>query len=85
MEHNKVLDTFCDILPIMSKAAPFISSLLGSPITTVVIGLLAAIVPCDACDHEKIACNLHKDPDLYAKLERLEATHAKWLKELHKD
>jgi hypothetical protein len=81
--HNKVQNIFCDVMPIMIKAAPVIASYIGSPLTYVILGLLAAITNCDATNHEEIADKLENDPDLYAKLANLESTHAEWLNYLH--
>lgn len=84
MDFHDFQHAFSDILPIMYKAAPLISGYIGSPITYIIIGLLASISHCDACDHEAIASKLKDDPDLYTKLEKLESTHAEWLKYLQK-
>ena len=85
MEYHKFQHTFSDIMPIMYKAAPIVAGYIGSPITYIIIGLLAAVTQCDACDHEEIANKLQDDPDLYAKLEKLESTHAEWLNSLQKN
>lgn len=79
MDLHKFQHVFCDVLPIMKRAAPVLSQYIGSPLTYVIIGLLAAIAETDACNHEQIADQLQNDPDLYTKLEKLESTHAQWL------
>lgn len=82
MEYNNFSDTFCDILPIIYKASPLIGSLVGSPVTGVIVGLLASLVGGNACNHEEIAKMLKEDPDLYAKLSKLDCTHGEWLRSL---
>lgn len=69
----------CEAVPVLEKASPLIAELLGTPIASVIISLLGAIVNCDPTDHPQLVKKLNQDPDLYAKLTNLEATHKKWL------
>lgn len=82
MEYKDFENIFSDTLPILYKAAPIIASYVGSPVTYIVLGLLSAISHCDPNDHQALATKLRNDPDLYSKLEKLESTHAKWIKDL---
>lgn len=82
MDYNQFKDTFSDILPIIYKAAPLIGTFIGTPATSVIIGLIGAITQTDPCDHCALAEKLKNDPDLYAKLQQLESTHAEWIKKL---
>jgi hypothetical protein len=83
MDYNDFRDAFKDVLPIIFRAAPLLSALIGSPATGVIIGLLGAIFGQDPCDHCALAEKLKNDPDLFAKLQALEATHGDWLKQLN--
>lgn len=80
MEYNEFKDVFSDVMPILFKAAPIIAGYIGSPATGVILALLAAITGASPCDHCEVAKKLKEDPDLYAKLQNLESTHAEWLK-----
>lgn len=80
MDYDNFHGTFCDIIPVIQKAAPAIGTLLGSPATGIIIGLFASLVGADACDQHEIAAKMRDDPDLYAKLNKMELTHAEWLK-----
>jgi hypothetical protein len=80
MEYNDFKDTFSEILPILFKASPIIAGFIGSPATGVILALLAALVGANPCQHCEMAEKLKSDPDLYAKLQNLESTHADWLK-----
>ncbi len=82
MTYKEFEETFCGIISILHTASPIIASFIGSPLTGIIIGLLGAICPCDACDHDKMAQLLANDPDIYSKLQNLEKTHAKWLQSL---
>ncbi len=81
MDHDNLHKVFCDTIPVIQKAAPTISTLLGSPLTGTILGLFAAIVGANACEPHEIARYMKDDPDLYAKLARLEATHGPWLRQ----
>lgn len=82
MEYHDFKEVFQDVLPIIYKAAPLIGSYFGSPATGAIVGLLGAITQCNPCDHCALAQKLKDDPDLYAKLQTLESTHAEWVKKL---
>ena len=81
MDYENFHKIFCDVIPVVQKAAPTISTLLGSPVTGMIIGLFASLVGENACDEHQIASAMRDDPDLFAKLQKLEATHSKWLKQ----
>ena len=83
MDYDQFKALFSDILPIISKAAPIISAYIGSPATGVILALLGAITNTNPCDHCQLAEKLKNDPDLYAKLQLLDTTHADWFKEHH--
>lgn len=72
-------ETLCEIMPIMEKAAPLVSSLVRDNKVGLVLGLLGLLVNCDPQDNEKLVDKLKKDDNLYAKLASLEDTHGKWL------
>ena len=72
-------EIFCDVMPVLQKAAPLISELTGSPLAAMIVGFLATLVNANPCDHGGVAQKLASDPDLYAKLVQLESTHGKWL------
>ena len=78
---DNATEIFCDIMPIVEKAAPVIGMLLGSPLAGTIVGLFAAIVDGNPCDPQQVAQKLKDDPDLYAKLAKLEASHEKWLQQ----
>jgi hypothetical protein len=80
MDYDQFKELFSDVMPIISKAAPVIASYLGSPATGVILALLGAITNSDPCDHCSLADKLKNDPDLYAKLQQLDLTHADWVK-----
>ena len=82
MDFNQFKATFSDVLPIIYKAAPLIGTFIGTPATSVILGLLGALTQSDPCDHCALAEKLKNDPDLYAKLQALESTHADWIKKL---
>jgi hypothetical protein len=69
----------CDIMPIIDKAAPVLSRYIGGPLTQIVLGLLGLLADCDPDDHQALALKLQQDPDLFAKLSKLESTHKEWL------
>jgi hypothetical protein len=75
-------DLLCDIMPIMEKAAPIISTLLNNNKLSIILGLLALLVNCNPIDEQGMMKNLKEDPDLYAKLANLELTHSLWLNQL---
>lgn len=79
MEYKEFKEIFCDILPIIERASPLIGSLIGSPATGTIIGLLGAIAGENPCNSAELANKLKNDHDLYAKLVNLEATHGKWI------
>lgn len=72
-------ELFCDILPVIEKAAPVLSSLTGSPLGGIIFGLLATLVDANACNALEVSKKLRDDPDLFAKLAKLEASHSTWL------
>lgn len=80
MEPENLHYSFCDLLPIIEKAAPTISTLLGQPVVGTIIGLFAGLFGANACKQEEIAGAMKADPDLFAKLSRLDSTHGEWLK-----
>jgi len=80
MDYDNFHHVFCDVIPIIQKAAPVVSTLLGSPATGTIIGLFASLVGANACDPHDVAALMKNDPDLYAKLSKLESTHGEWLK-----
>lgn len=80
MDYDNIHKVFCDTVPVIQKAAPAISTLIGSPATGIIIGLFAALVGADACKPDEVAHAMKEDPDIYAKLEKLESTHAEWLR-----
>ncbi len=80
MDYDNFHEIFCDTIPVIQKAAPVIATLLGSPVTGTIIGLFASLVGENACEPYEIAAAMTADPDLYAKLQKLESTHADWLK-----
>lgn len=82
MDHNEFKLTFCDVMPIIYKAAPILAGYIGSPITGVILALLGAITGCSPGDHSALAEKLKNDPDLYAKLQSLDLTHGEWFKNL---
>lgn len=82
MDYHDVRNTFCDILPILHKAAPIIGTLFGGPISNVIVGLLGVLIEENPCCHDKLAKKLKNDPDLYTKLANLEKTHAEYLSKL---
>ena len=82
MEFKDFQEIFADIMPVLYKAAPAIGSMIGSPATGVILGLLGAIVQTNPCEHCLLAEKLSKDPDLYLKLKHLEETHSDWLKKV---
>ncbi len=81
MDYPDFQKVFCDLIPVVQKAAPTISTLLGSPVTGMIIGLFASIVGENACEPDQIASAMKDDPYLFEKLQKLEATHGKWLKQ----
>ena len=82
-DYSNFHKVFCDTIPVIQKAAPSISTLLGEPVTGIIIGLFASLVGADACKPDDIAKAMKDDPDLYAKLAKIESTHAEWLKEVN--
>lgn len=81
MDYDQFKDLFSDILPIISKAAPIIAGYIGSPATGVILALLGAITNTNPCNHCDLYEKLKNDPDLYAKLQQLDATHSDWVKQ----
>ena len=81
MDYDQFKDLFSDILPIICKAAPIISAYIGSPATGVILALLGAITNTNPCNHCDLYEKLKSDPDLYAKLQQLDTTHAEWVKQ----
>ncbi len=79
MDYDTFHGTFCDIIPVIQKASPVIGTLLGSPVTGLILGLFAVLVGTDACNPGGIAKAMKDDPDLYAKLSKLDSTHGEWL------
>jgi hypothetical protein len=78
---NFLEDVFENVIPIMQKAAPVLcSALVHGKLSPVICGLLGAIVDTNPLNPENIAKNLMSDPDLYAKLSKLEETHKDWIK-----
>jgi len=75
-------DLLCDIMPIMEKAAPIISTLLNNNKLSIIFGLLGLLVNCNPTDEQGMIKKLKEDPDLYAKLANLELTHSLWLNQL---
>ncbi len=73
------IDQLCDIMPIIEKAAPLIAPLLHDERISIVVGLLGLLVNCNPHNYEELAQKLKNDPDLYAKLEKMNTTHADWL------
>jgi len=82
MDFKEFKETFTDILPILYKAAPLIGSFIGTPATSIIIALIAAVTNNNPCDHATLAAQLKNDPDLFLKLQSLEATHGDWLKKM---
>jgi hypothetical protein len=82
MEFKEFQKVFCDVLPVLYKAAPIVSTLIGTPATSIIVGLLGVLSNVNPCDHGAMANSLKEDPDLFAKLTTLEKTHADWLKNL---
>ena len=82
MDYSQVKEIFGDLLPLIGRAAPILSSYLGSPITGTIVSLIAAVFETNPCNHEKLAETLRCHADLYAKLANLEATHAEWIKKI---
>jgi hypothetical protein len=82
MEFKEFEKIFCDILPVLFKAAPTIGTFIGTPATFLIVGLLATLVHQNACEPKAIADALKNDPDLFAKLNMLERTHGSWLDNL---
>ena len=80
MDQSTFSEIFCDVLPVIQKAAPVISTLLDQPIIGIIVGLFASLVGADACKPPEIAAAMKDDPDLYAKLAKLDQTHGEWLK-----
>lgn len=76
------IDSFCDIMPIIEKAAPLLAPLLHDERISLVAGLLGLLVNCNPNDYNELAKKLKDDPDLYAKLKNLENTHSEWLGKL---
>lgn len=74
-----ILDQLCDIMPIIEKAAPLIAPFLHDERIVLVVGLLGLLVNCNPDNREELAQKLKDDPDLYAKLEKLNTTHSEWL------
>ena len=70
---------FCEIMPIIEKASPFIASLINDNRLAIVIGILGAVVNCDPHNDKELIQKLKEDQDLYAKLKNLDATHKDWL------
>ncbi len=81
-EHKDFTDLFADIMPIILKAAPVIGSLVGTPALGTILGLIGAITGSDPCDHCALLEKLKGDPDLFAKMQKLDSTHGHWLKKL---
>jgi hypothetical protein len=82
MEFKEFQKVFCDVLPVLYKAAPVLSTLIGTPATSIIVGLLGVLTNVNPCDHSAMADSLKEDPDLFAKLSTLEKTHSEWLKGL---
>ncbi len=74
-----------DVLPIVRKAAPLLCAAINSKLGFVACGVVAAAFGTDANDYTELAKKLSNDPDLYAKLAALEATHGAWLSALEKN
>jgi hypothetical protein len=82
MDHNDFKLTFCDVMPIIYKAAPILAGFIGSPLTALILGLLGALTGCNPGDHGLLAEKLKNDPDLFTKLQSLDLTHGEWFKSL---
>ncbi|MDR5857936.1 hypothetical protein FZZ93_02495 [Halomonas eurihalina] len=63
---------------IVSKGAPLLGSLIGTPATGAAIGMIAKALGTDA-DHEAIKDELKIDPEATTKLQQLEAEHEREL------
>jgi hypothetical protein len=82
MDYKDFTDIFTDIMPIVAKAAPIIGSLVGGPVTGTIVALIGAVMESNPCDHCALLEKLKGDPDLFAKLQKLDGTHGDWLKKL---
>lgn len=70
-----------EILPTISKAAPLLGSLLGTPFAGVVISLIASAFGVNPKDLGALADKL-SSPDAQIKLKELEMTHAETLTQI---
>jgi hypothetical protein len=77
-----MLEQLCEIMPIIEKASPLIALLLQDERIGIIVGLLGLLVNCNPTNTPELVQKLKDDPDLYAKLNNLEKTHAEWLQNL---
>ena len=68
-----------DILPIVSKAAPLLGSVLGTPLAGVAISLIAKAFGVDPHDTDALSKVLDDSPETAIKLKTVEYDHAETL------
>lgn len=71
-----------EILPIVSKAAPLLGSVLGGPFASTAIALIAQVFGVNSTDLNRLAGALTSSPDTAVKLKQLETDHADTLAKL---
>ena len=71
-----------EILPIVSKSAPLLSGVLGSPLADVAFSLIAKAFDINPANMDQIARALKDDPDAVRKLEAVEYAHEEMLKKI---
>lgn len=67
------------LLALVSKSAPVLGTILGSPLAGVGVSLLAALFHCQPKDINSIMAAASADPDADAKLKQLELEHSETL------
>jgi hypothetical protein len=71
-----------DLLSVVSRAAPMLGSVLGSPLAGVAVSLISQAFGANPSDIESLAATVNADPEAAYKLRKLELEHVDTLEQI---